>query len=95
MFFADIVFAVVKLVFLLNIANALMNELSIDMNDIMSDKLMPVSLFLIEGRGHDNGSDFNDITELIAPKSVGNFQKAYATMGFHRYLFSVFHFGFG
>lgn len=86
MFITEIVFVVAKLAFLLNIANALMNELSIDMNDIMSDKLMPVSLFLIEGPGHDNGSAFNDITELIAPKSVGNFQKAYATMGFHRYL---------
>lgn len=86
MFFTRIVLVVVKILFLLKTANGLMNELSIDIDDIMSDKLMPVSLFLIEGpqESYDNGSVLNDITDLIAPKSAGNFQNAYATMGFHR-----------
>lgn len=71
---------------LLRLAVGRMNEFSIDINDILNDKLMPASLFLIEGpQGrHDNVSALDDITGLIAPGSVGNLQNAYATMGFHR-----------
>lgn len=73
-------------VYFLGISEGLMDEFSIDVNDILSDKLMPASLFMIEGpqSRHDNISYFEDITSLIAPGYIGNFQNAYVTMGFHR-----------
>lgn len=66
----------------------IMNEMAIDINDIMSDKLMPTSLFVIEGSNTiDNvtASDlFKNITSVLLPKNDGNFQSAYNLMKFHR-----------
>lgn len=77
---------VAVVVFRIKLSVCLMDEFVIDVNDIMSDKLMPTSLFLIEGPAalNDNSSFLNEVTSLVAPGSVGNFQNAYATMGFHR-----------
>lgn len=66
----------------------IMNEMAIDINDIMSDKLMPTSFFVIEGTEPiDNATTsnlFNNITSVLLPKIDGNFQSAYKLMNFHR-----------
>lgn len=66
----------------------IMNEMAIDINDIMSDKMMPTSFFVIEGSNSiDNAtasSLFNNITSVLLPKNDGDFQSAYKLMKFHR-----------
>lgn len=65
----------------------MMENSVIDINDILSDSLMPASLLLI-----DNTNKFSDqkdylINNITAnTKYDGTFDNAYSTMGFHRYL---------
>lgn len=66
-----------------------MNEMAIDINDIMSDKLMPTSFFVIESlNAIENATTsnllFNNITSVLLPKNDGNFQSAFNLMKFHR-----------
>lgn len=58
----------------------------IDLNDILSEKLMPASLFFMNNPGEDVVSEFrtldNDTTD--STNYDGTFTNAYSTMGFHR-----------
>lgn len=68
---------------------SIMNEMAIDIGDIMSDKLMPTSFFMIEGTSSiDNATTsvlFNNITSALLPQNDGNFQSAFDAMRFHRW----------
>lgn len=77
-------FFVLNFFVLIHFSQQLMNEFSIDINDILSEKLMPVSLLMIEGRQSENINNKTDLSLLIPIKNIGKFQNAYATMDFHR-----------
>lgn len=77
-------FLVLNLLLLINLAQQSPHEFSINVEDILSEKLMPVSMLMIEGRQSEPYSNRTDLTELIPFKNVGEFQDAYATMDFHR-----------
>lgn len=63
----------------------------IDLNDILSEKLMPASLFFMEPNLSDQNfqSEFrtldNDTWTEFEGTYDGTFNNAYSTMGFHRY----------
>lgn len=64
---------------------AIVNEMVINLNDILNEKLMPVSMFIIGGRSVDYGQQDNMTTlENVNDMSQGNFQYAFGTMDFHR-----------
>lgn len=74
---------------LINRTAAIMNEMSINIDDILNEKLMPTSIFLIEGPKFTDNSSSSQIYSNITGV-VGNFQNAYNTMQFHRYLNFLF-----
>lgn len=61
-----------------------MNGLSINVEDILSEKLMPVSFLMIGAHQSESSKNTTDLERLIPMKNVGKFQHAYATMDFHR-----------
>lgn len=68
---------------------AMMDDSSvIDLNDILSEKLMPASLFFLENPVEQNiESEFRTLdneTRTFASNYDGTFNNAYSTMGFHR-----------
>lgn len=68
---------------------AMMDENSvIDLNDILSEKLMPASLFFMENSVEpDVVSEFRTLDNDTSTHSTnhdGTFNTAYSTMGFHR-----------
>lgn len=79
--------------------NCRMQEFSFDVNDILSDKLMPVSLMLIEkGEKSDfhNSSkrslddEFQCATKDKINGEDGTFTNAFSSMGFHRKMINNF-----
>lgn len=71
-----------------------MNNYFLDINDIMSDKLMPMSLIMLEGSGPSNENTKNDSVDSLesgfqcATKNLqddGTINTAFSTMGFHRF----------
>lgn len=60
----------------------------IDLNDILSEKLMPASLFFMDNPIEQNTqSEFRTLdneTRTLASNYDGTFKNAYSTMGFHR-----------
>lgn len=68
-----------------------MEDFVIDVNDILSENLMPTSFFLIDSDNKNsfNRSKFNENSQNIfnasQSKDQGTFGEAFSTMGFHRY----------
>lgn len=71
-------------------SSCIVNEMAIDINDIMNEKLMPASIFAIEGSNSmDNSSAlnfFNNITSVLRPTNGHNFESAFGLMKFHRWM---------
>lgn len=82
--------AVVFVIMNLNFTHpAMMDDDSvIDLNDILSEKLMPASLFFIENSDEKNAeSEYRTLdneTRTFESNYDGTFNNAYSTMGFHR-----------
>lgn len=66
----------------------------IDLNDILSEKLMPASLFFMSSPVEpDVISEFRTLdneTDTVPSSYDGTFGNAYSTMGFHRLAFFFF-----
>lgn len=60
----------------------------INVDDILSEKLMPVSMFMIGGekdyKNRNVTEVFNNITNLIENVGQGDFENAFGMMDFHR-----------
>lgn len=82
------IFVVLIFLLLIDFAQQSPHELSINVEDILSEKLMPVSMLMLEGRQSDQFNNRTDLSELIPIENVGKFQNAYATMDFHRQVIS-------
>lgn len=85
----------VQLVFcLFGVAICSMENGYFDVNDILSENLMPTSFLLLRSRSHLGTSAFNHTgdeqctTEPV--KYDGKWQNAYSTMGFHRQMITKY-----
>lgn len=61
-----------------------MDDFVLDVNDILNEKWMPGSLFMLEGNV-DYGTRKRDANLTMSTKD-GTFNTAFSTMGFHRYI---------
>lgn len=66
----------------------------LDINDILSVRLMPMSWLMLDNNskmmassnGGDHQSPVNTTSNQTEPKHDGSFDIAYSTMGFHRFV---------
>lgn len=65
-----------------------MEDFVLDVNDILSENLMPTSFFVIDSENSLNHLKLNEKSESIFNasqfKDHGTFSEAFSTMGFHR-----------
>lgn len=88
--------AIITLLGNLLIVNCKMQQFSLDVNDILSENLMPASLMMIEG----NAENLKNVTEhslendfLCATKELiddGTLNNAFSTISFHRKMINEF-----
>lgn len=64
----------------------------IDANDILNADLMPSSLMIIDGPYGSKNLKNNQTKNSAVLSSNGSWFEAFATMGFHRYVFKKFEF---
>jgi hypothetical protein len=87
-------------VFLCKLINAKMQDFSLDVNDILNENLMPMSLVMLEEGGKSDfvnlsqgcyDSDFKCSTKNnIKSVEDGTFDNAFNSMGFHRKMINNF-----
>lgn len=72
------------------------DSIGIDVNDILNEKLMPMSLIYLESNGRNpyepsggESNTFGNSTNNMRPTSIGDFGSALNLMNFHRYYWSL------
>lgn len=76
-----------------------MQEFVLDVNDILSENLMPMSLMLVQGNGESDtknsthrtlDDEFQCVTKERITGKDGTFSNAFSSMGFHRKMINNF-----
>lgn len=90
--------------FVFRLINARMQEFSLELNDILSDKLMPMSLVMLEAGGEETSDSTNSSSHKTLDEEFqcvtkentkgggkdGTFGNAFTSMGFHRKMINNF-----
>lgn len=91
--------SLVIVIFLCDFINSKMQDFALDVDDILSDKLMPVSLMLLEERVESDlknlshktlDDEFQCVTNDNVAGKKGTFNNAFSSMGFHRKMINNF-----
>lgn len=66
-----------------------MQEFSLNLDDILNENLMPLSLVMLEGEDETTSTN-QTLDKLNNENQIGTFDKAFNSMGFHRQMINNF-----